>query len=331
MATDLTTLEQRALALMQAQDFGDEAVRVNAEIVELDPKRIAAWTRLGRCHMEARRFDEAIDALRAALALNPSSGVATNLLNDVRKRRALTPTAAERAVTGFGVREFTALATLSPADALEALKPRVDALLDSLNASGAAAKIVEARQRGGESASRLFHANSAHPAAGNGHIYAFHYGGRWEPQFNIGWFASPPGWPVNCVRAGIGFNTSAAGRDPDRGAGQERIVRYFERFQRVLAKSWRNELARWMSRNAGFIQYGEKPAALDLLPEQAVERLLTCQNAAAVEWIFIGRWWFLDKAEDAAVLRDRAALARTIDDTFRALLPIWLSVYAGSD
>jgi tetratricopeptide (TPR) repeat protein len=329
IATDLPTLEQRALELMQAQDFGDEAIRVNAAILERDPKRTAAWTRLGRCHMEHRQFDEAMDALRAALVLNPSNGVATNLLNDVRKRRALAPTAAERAATGFTTREFSALASLAPTDAHEALKPRIDALLESLNQSSVATKIVEARQRAGETTSRLFHANSAH--ADTGCVYVFHHGGRWEPQFNIGWFANPPGWTVNAVRAGIGFNSSAAGRDPDRAAAQERVVRYFERFQRVLAKSWKNELARWMSVNAGFIQYGEKPAALDLLPERAVERLLTCQNAAAVEWIFVGRWLFLDKADDAAILRDRAKLAQTIDDTFRALLPIWLSVYSSAD
>jgi hypothetical protein len=279
--------------------------------------------------MEQRRFDEAVDALRAALALNPSHGVATNLLNEVRKRRALTPTATERATTGFSAREFTALATLSPTDAHEVLRTRIDALLESVNASGAATKIVEARRTSGETANRLFHANSSH--ASPGHIDVFHYGGRWEPQFNIGWFANPPGWAVNGIRAGIGFNASAVGRDPDRAAGQERVVRYFERFQRVVSKAWRNELARWMSLNAGFIQYGEKPAALDLLPEKAVERLLGCQNAAAVEWIFVGRWLFLDKPDDAEILRDRAKLARTIDDTFRALLPIWLSTYSGSD
>ena len=121
------------------------------------------------------------------------------------------------------------------------------------------------------------------------------------------------------------------GRDTDRASGQERVVRYFERFQRVVAKAWKNELARWMQTNGGFIQYGAKPAAVDLLPERAVERLLTCQNAAAVEWIFVGRWLFLDKADDAAILRDRAKLARTIDETLRALLPIWLATYSGSD
>jgi hypothetical protein len=329
MTTDFATLEQRALELMKAGDFGAEAVRVNTAIVELAPDHVSAWTRLGRCHLEQGQLDDAIDALRAALALDPSHRIATNLLNDARKRRALTPTAIERATTGFSAREFAALSTLSPDGALEALKPAIDALFETLNASAVAGKIVEARHRDGETRSRLFHANSAH--AESGHIYAFHYGGRWEPQFNLGWFGNTPEWPVNCLRAGIGFNAAATGRDSDRAAGQERVVRYFERFQRVVAKSWKSELARWMSANGGFIQYGAKPAAIDLLPARAVERLLGCQNAAAVEWIFVGRWLFLDKSDDAAILRDRGTLAQTIDDTFRALLPIWLATYSGAD
>ena len=34
MTTDVTTLEKRALELMKQADFGPEAVRVNAEILE---------------------------------------------------------------------------------------------------------------------------------------------------------------------------------------------------------------------------------------------------------------------------------------------------------
>ena len=30
-------------------------------------------------------------------------------------------------------------------------------------------------------------------------------------------------------------------------------------------------------------------------------------------------------------LRDRVTLARTVDDTFRALLPLWLATYSGPD
>ena len=62
---------------MKQADFGDEAVRVNGEIVAVDPSRESAWTRLGRCHLEQRQFDEAVTALRSALGLNPQNAIAT--------------------------------------------------------------------------------------------------------------------------------------------------------------------------------------------------------------------------------------------------------------
>ena len=329
MADDLAALERRALELIKAQDFGPEAVTVNTAIVERAPKQVGAWTRLGRCHLEQGRFDDAIEALRSALAVNPGHGVATNLLNEVRKRRAQMPTAAERATTGFTAREFSLLSTLPSAGALAALQPRIDALFDTLNASSLAAKIVAARQREGCSGQKLFHADSVH-AGGPGHIYAYHYGGRWEPQFNIGWFGATADWNANAVRVGLGFKTSEAGRDPDRAAAHERVLRSFERFQQVIARSWRMELARWMAANRGYLQQGDRPPALDLLPERAVERLLAIGNPAAVGWVFVGRWLMLDRPDDAAVLRDRAKLARAIDDVFRALFPIWSSTYASA-
>jgi tetratricopeptide (TPR) repeat protein len=321
----LADLQRRALELAKLADFGAEAVRVNAELVSRDPKLEAAWTRLGRCHLEQRSFDEAVVALRAALAINPASGIATNLLNEVRRRRALTPTATERATTGFAAREFAALEALSPDEAKGALATRIAMLFDAVNASAIAAKITEARQRRGESGAKLFHANSFH-ANSTGHIFAFHHGGRWEPQFNIGWFSHPP-LPRNCVRIGLGFNVSGAGRDPDRAGGQERALASFERFQQTLATSWKRELARWMGTTGGFIQYADRPPAIEMLPEQAVEWLLTCRNAAALGWIFVGRWLFLDEADDAQILGDRSKLARAVDDTFRALYPLWLATF----
>ena len=173
----------------------------------------------------------------------------------------------------------------------------------------------------------MYHANSFYPADG-GHLFAFHHGGRWEPQFNLGWFTRPT--LPSCLRIGIGFNTSQAGRDPDRQAGQERLLKYFERFQQTVSKAWKNELARWMAANAGAIQLGANRPEFALLPADAVDRLLACQHAAALEWIFVGRWLYLDRPDDAAVLRDRAKLARAIDDTFRALLPIWIATYDGA-
>jgi len=319
---NLGALEKHALDLMKNADFGDEAIRVNEAIVAAAPRNERAWTRLGRCRMEQREFDAAIEALRTALSLNGANTIATNLLNEVRKRRAMTPTAAERATTGFTAREFALLETLAPADACEALRTRIELLFDAVNGAAVASRIVETRQRLGAPGSKLFHANSFCPAHG-GHISAFHHGGRWEPQFSLGWFARPGG--PSGMRIGIGFNTAAAGRDAGTG-GLERVLAYFERFQRAIAKAWRNELVRWMEANGGGVEMGGGPDA-SMLPAQAVERLLACKHAAALGWIFVGRWLLLDRPADAALLRDRSTLARAVDDTFRALFPLWLSTY----
>jgi tetratricopeptide (TPR) repeat protein len=322
----LEQLERRALELMKQADFGEEAVRVNTAIVGLDPSRESAWTRLGRCRLEQRHFDEAVDALRSALTVNPSNAIATRLLAEVRKQRALTPSARERATTGFSTREFALLESQAPEEAIRLLSPRIEALFDSVNATSIAGRIVQARQREGQTGSKLFFANSCHPG-GKGHIFAYHYGGRCEPQFNLGWFSSPP-LQSSCLRIGLGFNCSQAGQDPDRGSGQELALAYFEQFQRALDRAWKRELAKWMAAHSGFIQYADREPATDFLPERAVEWLLNCRNAATVEWVFVGRWLFLDRAADATILADRAKLATIVDETFRALYPLWLSTYA---
>ena len=324
----IADLQRRALDMMKTADFGPDAVSINLAIVEQAPNDAAAWTRLGRCHLEQRNFEEAVAALRTALARNPASSVATNLLNEVRKRRALTPTAGERATTGFSTREFALLESVSGEEAYKALRPRIDTLFDTINGSSVAARIVEARQRRGESGTKLFHANSCSIGSA-GHIFAFHHGGRWEPQFNLGWYSPPAG--DSCFRAGLGFHISRADRGPDRAAGQERVLAFFERFQQTVERSWKRELVRWMAANGGFLQYGARPPAIDLLPDRAIEWLLNCHNLTELEWVFIGRWLFLDKPADAKCLSERAKLASMVEDTFRALQPIWLSTYAGED
>ncbi len=327
MSSPMTELEQRALECMKNGEFGPEAMEVNAAILEQAPRNVSAWVRLGRCHLEQRQWDEAVSALRGALQISPTHTVATNLLNEVRKRRALAPTAVQRATTGFSSREFALMEALPAAAASGALQPRIEALFDAVNQSSIATKIVDARQRQGERGSKLYHANSFHANA-TGQVVAFHHGGRWEPQFNLGWFSSPP-HPANCMRIGIGFNLSTVGRDSDRASGQERVRAFFEQFQATLEKAWKRELARWMAANGGFMQYGDHPPSVDVLPERAVEWLVNCRNAAALEWIFVGRWLFLDKSDDAKVLADRAKLATLVDDTFRTLFPLWLACYAG--
>jgi tetratricopeptide (TPR) repeat protein len=325
MDISINQLEQRALELMRQADFGDESVRINAAIVEHAPADEGAWTRLGRCYLEQRRFDEAVSALRSALAINPMKTVATNLLAEVRKQRALAPSAVARATTGFSAREFALIETLTGESLLSALRPRMEALFDTINATSVAGRIVEARRRGGESGTKLFHANSYHAGDTAGSVIAFHHGGRWEPQFNLGWFTEP--MTPSCMRIGIGFNFSHGGREPERANGLEQALRYFERFQGAIATTWRGELVRWMTADSGFIQYGANPPALDFLPERALEWVASCRNAATIDWVFLGRWLFLDKPEDATIMGERARLAAVVDETFRALLPLWLTTF----
>jgi len=319
----LADLQRRALDLIKQGDFGPDAVRVNAAIVEQAPDDAAAWTRLGRCHLEQRNFDDAVSALRTALARNPSSNVATSLLNEVRKRRVLSPTAAERATTGFSAREFALLGTLSTDEALKLVRPRIEALFETINASSVAARIVESRQKRGEPGAKLYHANSCHPGS-PGHLFAFQHGGRREPQFSLGWYGPPAG--ESCFRAGLGFYLAAGDREADR-TGQERALVFFERFQQTVARSWKRELARWMGANAGFLQHGRRPPAVDLSPEHAIEWVLSCRNGAEIGWVFVGRWLFLDRPADEKNLRERSKLAAIVEDTFRALCPIWLTTY----
>jgi hypothetical protein len=341
--TDILSLEQQAIDFAKRGDFGIEAKRANEELTERAPTNQGAWTRLARCCMELGQLDEATAAADAALQLNPQNTIARNLQGEIARRRApddshkvsrskaTTRTrsiSSARPAGGFGRPEFTGLGHLSPTAALEALGPRIEALLMAINERPFAAKVVEARNRAGRSGSRLFRRNSFYPG-GAGYVFAFQHGGRWEPQIHIGWSAaSRAGRDSLC--AGIGFNLSEADRDPEGEIGQERVIAHFERLQQLVASMWRQLLTEWMKANGGFIQYGHNPPALELLPNDAVQRLIDCRDARELGWIFCGRWLFLDRAEHAETLADPAKLVRWIDRTFTDLLPLWTSVYRGA-
>jgi hypothetical protein len=345
MSTATGDLQQRTIELARAGNFGPEALDANRRLTELAPRNEGAWTRLARCCLELSLLDDAVAALETALQLNPQNTIARNLLQEVARRRAglhaapPSPARARRARAGghsantgarplagsFGRAEFTALGELPPVTALEALGPRIEVLLMAVNERPFAEKIVEARNRAGQSGSRLFRRNSFY-AGGQGHLYAFQHGGRWEPQINIGWYAAPA-WGRDAIRAGIGFDAAGIGADPEREAGQERVLASFERFQRLVASAWRGFLTDWMAAHAGFIQYGGKAPALDMMPADAVASLLRAQNLRELGWIFCGRWLFADRPDDAEVLADAGKLVRWIDGTFSDLLPLWMSVY----
>jgi hypothetical protein len=171
----------------------------------------------------------------------------------------------------------------------------------------------------------LYRRNSFY-AGGAGHLYAFHHGGRWEPQFNLGFFASPQ-WGRDAIRAGIGFNLASGGASPDKEAGQERVLEYFEKFQQLVGSAWQKLLADWMTANGGFIQLADRQPATDVLPADAVATLTSLRNPTEVGWVFCGRWLFVDRADHAEILGDHNELVKWVEQTFVDLLPLWTSVY----
>jgi hypothetical protein len=350
----LASLEQQAIDFAKRGDFGPDARSVNEQLATLSPSNQGAWTRLARCCLELGQLDDATAALDRALQLNPQNTIARNLHLEVSRRRAgpvaaVPPrrrvsstsrtsgtegaaprrsgraTASTLALGGVGRAEFTALGHLSPQAAVESLTTRIEPLLMALNDRPFAAKVVESRNRAGHAGVRLFRRGSIAPGS-PGHIHVSQQGGRWEPQLSIGLFAASQ-WRRDCLSAGIGFNLAPGGDDEKSGAGRERVVEYFAAFQQLLATTWRQHLADWLRANGGFVQLGDRPPATDVLPADAVRTLIDTAAPAEHGWIFCGRWLFLDRGEDAAVLGEAPRLLRWFDQTFTDLLPLWSSVY----
>ena len=343
--TPTQSLEEQATDFAKRGDFGVAARQVNEELTKAAPANAAAWTRLGRCCLELGQLDEATAALESALSLNPQNTIASSLQQEVARRRAklsaaIPPPKKTRAtaskargagkavVGGFGRPEFATLGQLSAAAAVDALGPRIEAILMALSDRAFAPKIVEARNRAGQPGSKLFRRNSFYPG-GAGHIYAFQHGGRWEPQVNLGFFADSR-LGRNAVRAGIGFNLAEGEADLESGAGHERVLAHFERFQQLVSSEWRQLLIDWMGANGGFIQYGDQGPSLDMLPKDAVNWLATTTEGRELGWVFVGRWLFADRMADADTMENATKLTRTLEQTFTDLLPLWMSVYRGA-
>ena len=343
--TPIQSLEEQATDFARRGDFGVAARQVNEELTKAAPANAGAWTRLGRCCLELGQLDEATAALEAALQLNAQNTIASSLQQEVARRRAklsaaIPPVKKPRAsaatgrgkaqaslVGGFGRPEFATLAQLPAAAAVEALGPRIEAILMALNDRPFGDRIVEARNRAGHSGGKLFRRNSFYPG-GAGHIYAFQHGGRWEPQFNLGFFAEPR-FGRTAIRAGIGFNLAPGETDREGDAGLERLLANFERFQLLVSSEWRQLLTDWMGANGGFIQSGNQGPSLDLLPKDAVNWLATTTDARELGWIFCGRWLFADRPADAETMENATKLTKAIEQTFTDLLPLWMSVYRG--
>jgi hypothetical protein len=350
MSTRTDTLEEQAIAYARRGDFGPAARDLNDELARLAPDNAGAWTRLGRCCLELGQLEQATAALDHALQLNPQNTIARSLQLEVTRRRmgpAAAPAPRRRAaaprtpterpvrtrassvpvVPGLARQDFTTLGHLPADAALDALGPRLEPLLMAINERPFAGRVVEARNRAGQPAITLFRRNSFQ-ARGNGQLVAFQYGGRWEPQINIGLLAAPQ-WGRDALRAGIAFDLAPDAPGADREDGQRRALTFFTRFQQLVSSSWRQLLATWMSANGGFIQYGDNRPSEDLLPSDAVTWLAGLQHPADTRWVFCGRFLFADRADHAETLADGRRLVEWIGQTFSDLLPLWTTVYRG--
>jgi hypothetical protein len=335
-------LQQRAIEFAKAGDFGPQALATNLELARLAPTNEGALTRLSRCYLEGGQLDEATATLDAVLQLNPTNTIARSLQIEVTRRRAVPAPAVKRprssegrqkraeprsgaGVAGFGRAEFATLGQLAPAAAVDALNARVEPLLMALNDRPFAAKAVDARNRAGLSGARLFRRNTLQ-ASGPGHLHVFHQGGRFEPQLNVGFLSRTP-WGRDAIRAGLGFNLAPAGDDPSDVAGHERALAAFGRFQHLASSAWRSFLTQWMSTSGGFVQFGHAAPSTDLMPNDALGRLINLQASPDVEWVFFGRWLFLDRPNDADVMADGRRLVVWTESSLTDLLPVWTSLY----
>ena len=331
-------LQQRAIDFAKTGDFGPEALATNLELARVAPGNEGAWTRLSRCYMEGGQLDEATAALDTVLQINPQNTIARSLHIEVTKRRiaATVPVSAPRtrapraartrevrgpAIGGFGRAEFATLGQLPPNQALEALSTRIEAMLMALNERPFAAKAVEARNRAGQSGARLFRRNTIQ-ADGPGHIRVSHQGGHGEPQLTLGFFASIP-WGRDAMTAGIGFDVAPHGTTSE----QERALASFTHFQQLLSGAWRGFLSQWMAGSGGFIQLGGQPPATDLMPNDALGRLIDCGDPRETGWVFLGRWLFADRWQDSEILADGRKLVAWTESSFSDLLPLWTSMY----
>ena len=357
MSNALAALEARAIEFARRGDFGADARSVNEELTRIAPTNEGAWTRLARCCMELGLLDDATAALDAALQLNPQNTIARNLHVEVSRRRSgvldemaprRTAVRAPRAprstgsrpstarsgrsatltLAGFGRAEFAALGHLAPQAAAESLTNRVEPLLMALNERPFAARVTDARNRAGHAGARMFRRGSLQPGT-QGHVYVHQNGGRWEPQMNLGFFARTP-WGRDAVAAGIAFHLAPEGEDDRAGAGRERLLHFFEVFQQLVASTWRVHLADWLRTNAGFVQIGYEPPALDLLPNEAVSALVRIDAPASLGWVFVGRWLFAERGEDVGTMTDATRFVRWIEGAFTDLLPLWGDVYRGA-
>jgi hypothetical protein len=350
----------RARALALAQDFGAEALELNARLAAANPGDIASRTRLARCYLEAGRLEEAEVEYREVLRLDPRNRIAAGGVEAVERLRHKDdePVARPRARRRSPSRAGTTLhrderpvarrqgeagaddALLSepvpqvfsgfgPAEFAELLRcPRghVQAcfgprVIDFVKRVNVLQPCTEMAALREAGKRQLFRLARTDVHPQAGGWFVFNYGGRWEPQVNIAMSAAPTAG-ASWLRVGIGFNLEERG-DGDGGAGREQARGHFERFQRFLTSSRRSLFLGWMVREDGRIQHNHGAPRTDLREPSQAASFIVDASSDRTDWLFFGKWLSPDRAADAATLADPVALVRVIDRALGGLLPLW--------
>lgn len=346
----MSSANERARSLALAQDFGTEALRINEELVAVNPGDLASRTRLARCYREAGRAEDGVAQYREVLRLDPKNRIAAGGLITIEqdRLRALAPpeevvkaraprsprTAAVRRAapagstdeapaplvfTGLQARDFSELRFCDAREVRARFAPRVVDLVKRVNALKSSEEIASVREAGRR---QLFRASRSDVHVDTAQWSVHNIGGRWEPQFYIGMHADR-GKAGDWLRAGIGFHLANDGADSVGTGGVDEVRRQFRRFQDILGSASRSLFTGWMIKENGLVELGGNGPREDLRqPSQAAEALAGC-DPDRTGWVFFGKWLSVEQADDAAVLAEPVELVRTIDRVFTGLLPLW--------
>lgn len=83
---EITRLHEQAVELAVAGKW-HEAARINHELLALSPSEVEARNRLGKAYTELGRYDEAMEAYRAALTHDPNNRIAQRNLQTLERAR----------------------------------------------------------------------------------------------------------------------------------------------------------------------------------------------------------------------------------------------------
>jgi tetratricopeptide (TPR) repeat protein len=83
----LETLVQEARRLARDGNTSEEAIKINTEILEIDPSRSDSYTRRGICYQECSDWDAAEEDFRKALAVSSKNRVAQRKLSEIQQAK----------------------------------------------------------------------------------------------------------------------------------------------------------------------------------------------------------------------------------------------------